>query len=134
MEPTETATASPKRPSGKRTFLKSLVDSPHLTGAIAPSSAALSRLMASYVDRADPLPVLELGPGTGVVTRALIERGIARDRIVAVEFNPDFCTLLSQRFAGVTVVRGNAYDLAETLPADHQGPYAAVISSLPFRD
>lgn len=130
MTPPETAAAPAKRPAGKRTFLKGLVGSPRLTGAIAPSGAALSRLMASYVDRADPRPVLELGPGTGVVTSALIERGVARDRIVAVEFNPDFCKLLRERFDGITVIRGDAYDLAATLPA--QGPFAAVISSLPL--
>jgi phosphatidylethanolamine/phosphatidyl-N-methylethanolamine N-methyltransferase len=88
--------------------------------------------MASFADPDDPRPVLELGPGTGVVTAALIERGIAPERIVAVEFNPAFCSLLSERFAGVTVVRGDAYDLPATLPEASAGPFSSVISSLPL--
>lgn len=121
-----------KRPQSRFTFLKSLGDSPRLTGAIAPSGAALSRLMASYVDGDDARPVLELGPGTGVVTAALIERNIAPEKIVAIEFNPEFCGLLRERFSGVTIIRGDAYDLAATLPEDCSGPFSAVISSLPL--
>lgn len=88
--------------------------------------------MASFADRDDPRPVLELGPGTGVVTAALIKRGIAPRRIVAVEFNPAFCGMLRDRFAGVTVIQGDAYNLAATLPNDLSGPFATVISSLPL--
>ena len=62
------------------------------------------------------LPVIELGPGTGVVTEALIERGVAPSGSIAIEYNPDFCRLLRERFPGVTVIEGDAYDLAATLP------------------
>lgn len=88
--------------------------------------------MASYVDFDDPGPVLELGPGTGVVTQALIERGVEPERIVAVEFNDAFCKLLDSRFHGLTVVRGDAYDLSATLPDDQSGPFSAIVSSLPL--
>ena len=132
VAPPRHSTAVSKRILNRFTFLKSLGGSPRLTGAIAPSSAALSRLMASFVDGGGSRPVLELGPGTGVVTAALIERGIAPEKIVAIEFNPEFCSLLRDRFAGVAVVRGDAYDLAATLPTDQSGPFSAVISSLPL--
>lgn len=122
-----------KRAAADRiTFLKSLADKPVLTGAVAPSGKALSRLMASYADPDDPRPVLELGPGTGVVTAALIERGIPAEKIVAVEFNSTFCRMLSQRFTGLTVVHGDAYNLAATLPSEQSGPFSTVISSLPL--
>jgi phosphatidylethanolamine/phosphatidyl-N-methylethanolamine N-methyltransferase len=88
--------------------------------------------MAREVDAHGDGLVLELGPGTGPVTRALIEHGIAPARIVAVEFNPDFCVLLRQRFAGITVIEGDAYDLDTTLPATFAGPYTAIVSSLPL--
>lgn len=130
-QPDNTVTDA-KQASEKFAFLKSLTDSPRLTGAIAPSGAALSRLMASFVDPDDPLPVLELGPGTGVVTAALIERGVAAEKITTIEFNPEFCGLLRDRFPRVAVIRGDAYDLAATLPADRAGPFSAVISSLPL--
>jgi len=132
VAPAETSSAA-RRPAIERlAFLRSLVDNPAITGAVAPSGPALSRLMASFADPQDSRPVLELGPGTGVVTAAMIERGIAPERIVAVEFNPTFCNLLVERFAGVAVVRGDAYDLAATLPADLAGPYSTIISSLPL--
>jgi phosphatidylethanolamine/phosphatidyl-N-methylethanolamine N-methyltransferase len=128
----ESGAAKPKRASDRLAFLKSLAGNPRLTGAVAPSGPALSRLMASFVDPDDDKPILELGPGTGVVTAALIERGIAPEKIVAIEFNPDFCGLLRGRFDGMAVVEGDAYDLGTTLPADRSGPFSAVVSSLPL--
>src|SRR5262249_14228417 len=88
--------------------------------------------MAAQVPIDRTLPVLELGPGTGVVTAALIERGIAPERIVCVEFNRLFCALTRNRYPGIGVVMGDAYDLDATLPADARGPFAAVVSSLPL--
>jgi phosphatidylethanolamine/phosphatidyl-N-methylethanolamine N-methyltransferase len=119
-------------PSDYLRFFRTWLQKPRLTGAVAPSGKALARAMAAQVPNADDRPVLELGPGTGVVTEALIERGIAPERIVSVEFNPDFCDLLRRRFRGVNLVEGDAYDLDATLPARLRGPYAAVVSSLPL--
>lgn len=116
-------------------FLKSWLDKPLMTGAVAPSSPQLARLMASYVDPARSGLVVELGPGTGVVTQALIERGIARERIVSIEYNPDFCSLLRQRFPGVRFVHGDAYRMSQAiagLVGAERHPIAAVVSSLPL--
>ena len=113
-------------------FLKSLAERPRMTGAIAPSGPALARRMASHVNPDEDAPVIELGPGTGVVTKALIERGVKPSRIIAIEYSPDFCRLLAERFPGITVVRGDAYDLDGTLPKARTGTVAAVVSSLPL--
>ncbi len=113
-------------------FFRTWLSKPMLTGAIAPSGKALAAAMAGAVKADGAWPVLELGPGTGPVTKALIERGIAPERIVAVEFNKEFCALLVSRHRGVNVVEGDAYDLAMTLPPGLTGPYAAAISSLPL--
>jgi phosphatidylethanolamine/phosphatidyl-N-methylethanolamine N-methyltransferase len=113
-------------------FFRTWLAKPVLTGAVSPSGKALARAMAREVPASGAWPVLELGPGTGPVTAALIEHGIAGERIVAVEFNADFCALLVQRFRGVNVVEGDAYDLAMALPPGLTGPYAAVVSSLPL--
>jgi phosphatidylethanolamine/phosphatidyl-N-methylethanolamine N-methyltransferase len=113
-------------------FFRTWLSKPKLTGAVAPSGKALARAMAAQVPSNSDLPILELGPGTGVVTAALIERGLRPQRIIAVEYNPDFCGLIRDRYRGVTVVQGDAYDLAATLPKRFGGPYAAVISSLPL--
>jgi len=112
-------------------FLKSLAERPRMTGAIAPSGPALAKAMAAHVDPKGTLPVIELGPGTGVVTKALIERGVDPARIIAIEYSPDFCRLLAERFPGITVIRGDAYDLDKSL--DGRAPEIAnVVSSLPL--
>ncbi|MEX2276767.1 MAG: SDR family oxidoreductase, partial [Cucumibacter sp.] len=106
-------------------FLASLVRRPRMTGAIAPSGPALAKRMASHVDPNDTLPVIELGPGTGVVTKALIERGVKPSRIISIEYSPDFCRLLRQRFPGVTVIEGDFSRAEPALP----GPFDVVIHS-----
>src|SRR3712207_4070624 len=88
--------------------------------------------MASYVDPRIPGPVVELGPGTGPVTDALIRRGVAQDRLVLVEYSPEFCQLLKRRFPRATIVQGDAYDLEETLRDVLSEPAAATVSSLPL--
>jgi phosphatidylethanolamine/phosphatidyl-N-methylethanolamine N-methyltransferase len=113
-------------------FLRTWLTKPKLTGAVSPSGKALASAMAREATAPDPWPVLELGPGTGPVTAALIARGIAPERIVSVEFNPEFCRLLTERYPGLNVVEGDAYDLAMTLPPGLAGPFAAVVSSLPL--
>lgn len=116
-------------------FLKSWFDKPLMIGAVAPSSPQLARLMASHVDPAAPGMVVELGPGTGVVTHALIERGIDAERIASIEYNSDFCTLLRQRYPRVHFVHGDAYRMRhsiEGLIGDRPRPLAAVVSSLPL--
>lgn len=113
-------------------FFRTWLQKPVLTGAVSPSGRALARAMARLVDADSRWPVLELGPGTGPVTAALIEHGVAPERIVALEFNPEFCALLVKRFRGLNVVEGDAYDLATSLPPGLAGPYSAVVSSLPL--
>jgi phosphatidylethanolamine/phosphatidyl-N-methylethanolamine N-methyltransferase len=88
--------------------------------------------MASYVDPRMPGPVIELGPGTGPVTEALIRRGIAQDRLVLVEYSPDFCQLLRRKFPKATIIQGDAYDLEDTLDGVLAEPAAATVSSLPL--
>ncbi|THD42188.1 MAG: phospholipid methyltransferase [Bradyrhizobium sp.] len=114
-------------------FLKTLIDRPRLTGSVAPSGRHLARAMATPVDPAREGLVIELGPGTGPVTSALVERGLARERLVLIEYDHGFCRLLSQRFAPARIVQGDAYDLPKTLAATIDGqPVIAVVSSLPL--
>ena len=113
-------------------FLRSWLERPLVTGAVTPSSKMLARTMASYVDPRLPGPVVELGPGTGPVTDALVRRGIAQDRLVLVEYNPEFCRLLARRFPKATIVQGDAYDIRETLDGVMSEPAAATVSSLPL--
>ncbi|MCG7393333.1 phospholipid methyltransferase [Microvirga sp. ACRRW] len=113
-------------------FLRSWLERPLAIGAITPSGKALARTMASYVDPRIPGPVIELGPGTGPVTDALIRRGVEQERLILVEFNPEFCQLLKRRFPKATIIQGDAYDLHETLSGILKEPAAATVSSLPL--
>jgi phosphatidylethanolamine/phosphatidyl-N-methylethanolamine N-methyltransferase len=113
-------------------FLKGWIENPLKTGAVAPSGKALAQKMAAAVDPMDPAPVVELGPGTGPVTQALLQRGVPPDRLYLVEYSKDFAALLRQKFPGVTVVQGDAYALGQTLSGVIKEPIGAVVSSLPL--
>ena len=113
-------------------FLRSWLERPLVMGAVTPSGKILARTMASFVDPRIPGPVVELGPGTGPVTDALIRRGVAQDRLVLVEYSPEFCQLLKRRFPKATIIQGDAYDLTDTLSGILAEPAAATVSSLPL--
>ena len=113
-------------------FIRSWLEKPLATGAVTPSGRFLARTMASYVDPDQTGPVVELGPGTGPVTEALVERGIEPKRLVLVEFNPTFCRLLRTRYPDATVVQGDAYNLKRLLENILPQPAAAVVSGLPL--
>lgn len=113
-------------------FLRTWAASPLRTGAVSPSSMDLARRMALELDPADEGTVVELGPGTGVVTRALVERGFDPSRLVLVEYNPEFCTLLRREFPGVTVIRGDAYAIGDHLERIGNPLLAGVVTSLPL--
>ncbi|MCZ7661259.1 MAG: methyltransferase domain-containing protein [Xanthobacteraceae bacterium] len=113
-------------------FIRSWIEKPLAIGAVTPSSRILARTMASFVEPAIPGPVVELGPGTGPVTEALVSRGIDPARLVLVEFNPAFCQLLRARFPAATVVQGDAYRLRRLLEDELEEPAAAIVSGLPL--
>jgi phosphatidylethanolamine/phosphatidyl-N-methylethanolamine N-methyltransferase len=114
-------------------FFKAWVENPVATGAVSPSGKALARAMAQPVDVSIPGLVIELGPGTGPVTQALIDHGVAPERLVLIEYDPAFCKLLERKFPGVKVVQGDAYNIVDTLGSFvTAAPVAAVVSSLPL--
>jgi len=122
----------PLRLDDEMQFIRSWIEKPLSTGAVMPSSKALARAMARYVDPASSGPVIELGPGTGPVTEALVAQGIDPARLILVEFNPDFCRLLRTRYPAATVVQGDAYRLRRLLESIAREPAAAIVSGLPL--
>ena len=113
-------------------FLRSWFEKPLTTGAVMPSSKVLARTMAAYVDPKSKGPVVELGPGTGAVTQALVDRGVDPARLVLVEFNPTFCRMLRARYPAATVVQGDAYRLRRLLETTLREPADAIVSGLPL--
>ncbi len=113
-------------------FLKNWVDNPLLTGAIYPSGKMLSAKLADTVDISGVDPIVELGPGTGPVTEALLARGIPPERLVLIEFSQDFCKALALKYPKVRVIEGDAYAIKQTLAAQGIKKISAVVSSLPL--
>ena len=133
--PLQTAVRVAKKPlrlDDEMQFIRSWIEKPLSTGAVMPSSKALARTMARYVDPQSSGPVIELGPGTGPVTEALVQHGVDPARLVLVEFNPTFCRLLRTRYPAATVVQGDAYRLRRVLETHVDEPAAAVVSGLPL--
>lgn len=113
-------------------FLLNWARHPLQVGAVAPSGRAMARAMAASVDLDLAGPVVEIGPGTGAVTRALLER-MPGERLVSIEYNPDFAAVVRARHPSVRVVEGDAYAFDERLAdAGVAGPVAAVVSGLPL--
>ena len=113
-------------------FLRALIARPKNIGAVAPSSRALARAIARQIDPVRPGPVLELGPGTGVITAAILERSIAPERLTVIEYDSDFAAAIAARFHGVHVIQGDAFDLDRTLAARPIEPFAGIVSGIPL--
>ena len=96
-------------------FFKGWIDKPKAVGSIVPTSSVTARRMASVIDPNSGLPVLEVGPGTGVITRAILARGIKPENLLAVEYSEDFVRHLKKHYPGVDVIQGDAFDLDKTL-------------------
>jgi phosphatidylethanolamine/phosphatidyl-N-methylethanolamine N-methyltransferase len=102
--------------------------------SLAPSSRWLSRATVADIDWTRPNVVVELGAGTGPVTRVLAERAAPGSRVLVVERDPDFARLLRERFDGVTglaVIEGDARDLAGMLRDRGVDRVDHVVSGLP---
>jgi phosphatidylethanolamine/phosphatidyl-N-methylethanolamine N-methyltransferase len=108
-------------------FWGQLLRKPGQVVALAPSSSVLCAEMAAAITP-DGGPVIELGPGTGNITRAMMARGLPADQIHAVEMNPDFCAKLRAEIPGLNVYHISAGDIA-TLPVENA---QAVVSGLPL--
>jgi phosphatidylethanolamine/phosphatidyl-N-methylethanolamine N-methyltransferase len=126
------ALKKPLRLDDEVRFLRSWIEKPLHMGAVMPSSKLLARTMAQYVDVNSKGPVIELGPGTGAITNALIEHGVDQKRLVLVEYNPGFCALLRDRYPQAKVVQGDAYALRASLDKVLDAPASAVVSGLPL--
>lgn len=111
-------------------FLRAWIENPLRVAAVAPSGAALARLMTCEITGQTGF-VIELGPGTGSFTRALLARGVPENNLTLVELGADFARMLGQRFPGARILCVDAADLSAV---DHwrKGKVGAVVSGLPL--
>ena len=111
-------------------FLRAWIANPVGMGSIAPSGSALADLMTSEISSASG-QVLELGPGTGVFTEAMIARGVRESDLTLVECGGDFARILDNRFPEARVLHSDAESLDEA-SLFHGSPVGAVVSGLPL--
>jgi phosphatidylethanolamine/phosphatidyl-N-methylethanolamine N-methyltransferase len=113
-------------------FFKGMMQGPKTVGSIVPTSSVTARKMASIVNPHSGLPVLELGPGTGAITKAILGRGIKPESLVAIEYSTDFYNHLVRRYRGVHFINGDAFDLDRTLGVLRGQTFDSVVSGIPL--
>jgi phosphatidylethanolamine/phosphatidyl-N-methylethanolamine N-methyltransferase len=113
-------------------YLRRWLANPLQMGAVLPSSSTLCRRIVEQVRLAPDEIVLELGAGTGVVTRAMLGAGIPASRIVALEIVPEMADHLATMLPPEQVLCGDAFRLAEILPRQWHGRVGTVICGIPL--
>ena len=113
-------------------FLRRWLANPLQMGSVIPSSRALCRHIATLVERKDDEVVVELGAGTGVVSRALLQAGVPPEKLVVVEIVRDMAEHLREVLPGVQVIQGDAFDLARALPRAMHGKVGTAICGIPL--
>ena len=101
--------------------------------AVTPSSRRFACVMADLVDLQRPGPVLELGAGTGSLTRGLLHAGCPAERLIAMEREPRLAAALRRSFPGIRTIVGDAIALEEHLARLGIDRLCAVVSSLPIK-
>ena len=107
------------------------VTHPNRFASIIPSSRTLSRLVADQVCRFKGEYVVELGAGTGVVTRALLASGIPANKLIAVEIDAQMARFLRDTYPDVSVIEGDALNLGKILPPSVIGNVGTVVCGIP---
>jgi phosphatidylethanolamine/phosphatidyl-N-methylethanolamine N-methyltransferase len=119
-------------PANPLMFFRRWLANPLQMGSVVPSSPALCRRVAAQIRRAPDEVVVELGAGTGVISRALLESGLAPEKLFVVEIVPEMAAHLRRALPGVTVIEGDARRLAELLPARCHGRVGTVVCGIPL--
>ena len=118
--------------ANKSLFFKRWLANPLQMGSIIPSSATFSRLIAERVQFGPDEVVVELGAGTGTITRALLRAGVPAEKLVVVEIVPEMANHLRNIFPGVQVVCGDGFDLPRVLEQARAGRVGDVVCGIPL--
>ncbi len=124
--------AERKAGSNAALFFRRWLANPLQIGSVVPSSPSLCRRIAALTTRGPDEAVLELGAGTGVVSRALLDAGVPPERLKVVEIVPDMAEHLRGALPGVEVLCGDAFELGRVLPQHWHGRIGTAICGIPL--
>jgi len=113
-------------------FLRTFLETPEATGAIAPSSAELCLRMTEWLELETATAIAEFGPGTGAFTEAILTRLPAHARFLGIEISPRFAAIMRKRFSRVQVYEADVRELGEICRVAETGPLDCIISGLPW--
>ncbi len=113
-------------------FFRRWLVNPLQMGSVVPSSLALCRRVAAQVERAPDQAVLELGAGTGVISRALLGAGVPAEKLLVVEIVPAMAAHLRRTLPDVPVIEGDARRLPELLPRQWHNRIGSVVCGIPL--
>src|SRR5690606_26461743 len=113
-------------------FFKGWIDKPKAVGSIVPTSSITARRMASVINLNSGLPVLEVGPGTGVITKAILAHGVKPQNRYAVEYSRNFVQHLRRLYPGVNIIEGDGFNLDATLGDKSDMVFDSVVSGVPL--
>jgi len=113
-------------------FFRRWLANPLQMGSIVPSSRALCHRIVQQTRRGPDEFILELGAGTGVISRALLDSGVPPDRLCVVEIVPSMAAHLRSVLPGVTVIEGDARELSALIPRDWHGRFGTVVCGIPL--
>jgi len=126
---------SPRRRSDRPLqFLRGFLKNPKEVGSVIPSSRFLTRRVLQCGDAASARVIIELGPGTGVLTREILELMPAEGKLIAVELLPEFVELLGRAYPDprLTLYNGSSADLEKALAEAGEEQADLVVSGIPF--
>ncbi len=116
----------------KLLFLKRVLKNPKALGAVMPSSKALGQFVCQHVNNDNDVYVVEVGAGTGSLTKTLLESGLCQSKLIVIELDPELTQYLREKFPHITIIQGDATNLLSLLPDYTHGNVTTIISGIPL--
>lgn len=112
-------------------FIKEFIKNPMTTGAIAPSSSSLAKEILHYWPKKENATVIEYGPGTGAITKKIVEK-MKKHEVVAFELNSQFIKKLQSDFSTIKIINESAESLPKILKDSDMEKASLIVSGLPW--
>ncbi|WP_052046281.1 class I SAM-dependent methyltransferase [Candidatus Paracaedibacter symbiosus] len=113
-------------------FFRRWLSEPKQLGTLAPISKKLARSAAKLIHDPACLKVVEIGAGTGRLTRSLMDYGVKPENLTAVELDASFCGFLRSSMPKINVIHGDACELPNLLGDKLSGSVDVVYSVIPL--